>query len=179
MSDTPPEPAAASVGVPRWMWIVLIASLAINFLGIGLVAGTFWQARYAEATSGGALPGRLADFADTLPAERRAEMRDAIRAAQAAIKPIRQQARQARREAVRVFSSEPFDKDTFAAAHARAWAAGLEVRRAYLRLLTEIGAKLSAEERQQFLKWREHHRQPGRRWREEDVREQGGVPAER
>jgi uncharacterized membrane protein len=182
MSDTPPEPAAARPRAPRWMWVVLVGSLAINLLGIGLVAGTFWQVRHARATSHGALPARLAHFADTLPAERGAAIRDAIRAAQPAIKSLRQHARQARREAVRVFSSEPFDKGTFAAAHARALEADLEVRQAYWRLLTEIGAKLNAEERQRYVEWRERHPSPRRLWREqvhEDVPEKGGISTER
>jgi uncharacterized membrane protein len=163
------------------MWLVLIGSLAINLLGIGVVAGTFWQVRHARATSGGHLPGRLADFADTLTVERGAEIRDAVRAAQTAILPLRQQVREARREAVKAFSSEPFDKEKFAAAHARVWAAAFQVRQAYLRLLTEIGAKLTAEERQQFLNWRQHHAPPGRRWREETL-EKGskaaGIPTQ-
>lgn len=180
MTDSPPEPAAAKPRAPRWMWLALIGSLAINLLGVGVVAGTFWQVRHARATSGGHLPIRLADFAETLTAERGAEIRDAIRAAQAAIMPLRQQVRQARREAIKVFSAEPFDKERFAAAHARVWAAALEVRQAYLRLLTDIGAKLSAEERQQFLKWREHHAPGGRRWRAE-IPEKGseaGIPTQ-
>jgi uncharacterized membrane protein len=182
MSGTAPEQKAPRLRVPRWMWIVLIASLAFNLLGIGLVAGSWWQVRYARATPGGALPGRIAGFAEMLPAERRAGIQDAMNAAQAAIKPLRQQARQARREALKAFASEPFDKDKFAAAHARASAASLEVRQAYLRLLTELGAKLSADERQQFLRWRAHH-PPPRRSRHEEAHEEvsgkGGIPAER
>jgi uncharacterized membrane protein len=183
MSDTAPVPAATKLRAPRWMWVVLISSLAVNLLGIGVIAGTFWQVRHARATSGGQLAGSLADFADTLPAERRAEIRDAIRAAQNAMAPLREQARQARREALAVFSSEPFDKEKFAAAHARVRAAALEVRQIYLRLLTDIGAKLNAAERQQFVKWREHHHaRAGRRWRQEDDEQgpgAGGTSARR
>jgi uncharacterized membrane protein len=182
MSGTAHEQTAPSLRVPRWMWIVLVASLAFNLLGIGLVAGSWWQVRYARATPGGPLPGRIADFAETLPVERRAGIQDAMNAARAAIKPLRQQARQARREALKAFTSEPFDKDKFAAAHARASAASLEVRQAYLRLLTEIGASLSADERQQFLRWRAHH-SPRRRWWHEEAHEKvpgkGGISAER
>jgi uncharacterized membrane protein len=182
MSGTAPEPKAPRLRASRWMWIVLIASLAFNLLGIGLVAGSLWQVRYARATPGGPLPGRIADFAETLPAERRAGIQDAMNAAQAAIKPLRQQARQARREALKAFTSEPFDKDKFAAAQARASAASLEVRQAYLRLLTEMGASLSAEERRQFLRWRAHQ-PPRRRWWHEEGREEvpgkGGISAER
>jgi uncharacterized membrane protein len=161
MSDAPPDTRPTGWRAPRWMWIVLIASLAVNLLGIGIVAGSFWQVRHARATSGGALPGTLAKFADTLPPARGAELRDAVRAAQAAMGPLKQEAREARREAAQVFSSEPFDKDKFAAAHARVLAATLEVRQAYLRLLTDIGGKLSSEERRQFLKWRQQHRPRG------------------
>ena len=166
MSDAPSDTRLSRWRAPRWMWIVLIASLAVNLLGLGIVAGSFWQVRHARATGGGALPVTLAKFADTLPPARGAEIRDAVRAAQAAMRPLKQEARQARREASQLFSSEPFDKDKFAAAHARVLAATLEVRQAYLRLLTEIGEKLSAEERGQFLKWRDQHRARGNRWRE-------------
>jgi uncharacterized membrane protein len=173
MSDAPSNTRPARWRAPRWMWIVLIASLAINLLGIGIVAGSFWQVRHARATAGGALPGTLAKFADTLPPARGAEIRDAVRAAQAAMTPLKQEARQARREAALVFSSEPFDKVKFAAAHSRALAATLEVRHVYLRLLTEIGEKLSSEERRRFLEWREQHRGRESRWRGDEHRENG------
>jgi uncharacterized membrane protein len=178
MSETPPKTVPARWRAPRWMWILLISSLALNLLGIGIVAGSFWQVRHARATAGGALPGTLAKFADTLPPARGAEIRDAIRAAQTAMTPLKQEARLARREAALVFTLEPFDKDKFAAAHARALAATLEVRQAYLRLLTAIGEKLSAEERGQFLKWREQYRGRGSHWRGDRHRE-NGPPAHR
>jgi uncharacterized membrane protein len=179
MSDSPAGSTAAKLRAPRWIWIALIASLAVNLLGIGVVAGAFWQVQYARATDGDALPGRLAQFADTLPKERGAEIRDTARAAQAAMSPLRQEARRARRESIRLFLSEPFDKEKFAAAHTRMIAAELEVRQAYLRTLTEIGGKLTIEERRQLMKWRKHYRSPGFRWREEQREDgpgMGGTP---
>lgn len=162
------EPMAMTTRAPRWMWIVLIASLAINLLGLGIAAGTFWQIQSARATADDPPPRGLVEFADTLPAARGDAIRDAVRTAQAAMNPLRQEVRRARSEARQVFGSEPFDKDKFAVAHTRVAAAAHQVRQAYLRLLTDIGDKMSAEERRRFLDWRKQYRSRWQHWAEED-----------
>ena len=48
-----------------------------------------------------------------------------------------------------------------------------------MQLLADLGTKLSAEERRQFVKWREQYRPHGRRWSaggREEVPEKGGIP---
>jgi len=149
--------------LPRWIWVILIASLAINLFVVGVVARAFWPARYASANQGGGLFGNLMAYTRALPDDRRAAVRQGIdREPQfAALRPLREELRAARQEAARAFKAEPFDREVFLAAEAQVQAAEVKLRQAVVRMAVDIAARMNAQERAGFLKWREMHR-PGR-----------------
>jgi uncharacterized membrane protein len=162
-SATKPETAARR-RLPRWLWVVLIASLAVNLFVVGVVARVILPARYAAANGGaGGLYGNLQAFAKELPQERRAQVRQSMPRdrPQQQFKPLREETRAARREAGRIFRAEPFNKDEFLAAEARVQAAETKLRQTMTRFAAELASRMTAEERSGFLKWRELRRPGG------------------
>lgn len=159
MTDAASVPARRHL--PRWVWVVLIASLAANLFVIGVVARTFWPSRYASASHGGIL-GNLMAYTRTLPEDRRAVVRQGLgkeRPLQS-MRPLREELRSSRREAARLFKADPFDREAFLAAEARVQATEARIREAAVRAAVDIVGRMTADERAGFLKWRELRR-PG------------------
>ncbi len=165
-SNTP----ATSVGpVPvrnarRWMWIALIASLAINLFIVGVVARSVWPFRYAVAGGGGGgLAGNLAAYIGALPEPRRKELRAAMGQVrpQQLLRPLRVELRVARQEAAAAFRAEPFNRDVFLAVEARVQAAEARLRDSIIKLSADMASRLTADERAGFLKWRDVRRGGG------------------
>lgn len=175
MSESGPSGGAVPRRTPRWMRVALVTSLALNLLTIGLIVSAAWHLR--QSAGGFGLHGRLLGFAATLPEERSSAIGGLLRQAQPTLRPLRQEAWRARREAARAFAAEPFDQARFLAAHARLLATELEMRRAYARLISDVGLRLSAAERRAFLRWHA----PQRRWSSKQNQEvdwgPGGQPA--
>lgn len=152
---------------PRWMWIALIASLAVNVAVIGVFAGAGLSMRYGGAGIGGGPGPALMRFADTLPAERRQVIRAQMQGQRGVITPLRREVRQARGEVIRALQAEPFDKAAFLAAERRVLAADTRLREAGAQALAEIAAVMTAEERRNFTSLR-HMRRHGRGGADDD-----------
>lgn len=152
--------------LPRWAWVVLIASLAANLFVVGVVARSVWPGRYAAAGHGpGGLLGNLMAYSKELPEERRGIVRQSFDKDRplASLKPLREELRTARQEAARLFRAEPFDRDAFLAAEARVQAAEVKMRQNVVRFSADLASRMTADERAGFLKWRELRRgTPGR-----------------
>jgi uncharacterized membrane protein len=156
MSVVPAAPAPRR-RVPRWLWVVLIASLAANLFVVGVVARSIIPGRYAAANFGsGGLFGNLMAYTGELPADRRAAVRQTVGKDRPlhALRPLREELRAERREAARLFRAEPFDKEAFLAAETRVQAAEAKLRQTVVRLAVDIAGRMTAEERANFLKWR-------------------------
>lgn len=144
---------------PRWLRIALIASVALNVLVLGVVAGTMWRLR--DAAASGQIGSNMLAYSSTLSGERRETIRQMFTERRATIRPLRQAARQARREMVRSLTTEPFDKAAFLAAQARVLEAEAKVRREIALVVADAAEKLSPEERRSFTRWRGSRRGPG------------------
>jgi uncharacterized membrane protein len=164
MSDVAPSPAPRSRR-SRWLWAFLIASLAVNLFVVGVVARAVWPSRYAAAANagGGGLFGNLMAYARELPDDRRAALRQAVSKERPnlVLKPLREEARVARREAARLFRAEPFSRDAFLEAEARVQTAETKVRQTVARFAADIAGRMTADERAGFLKWRDLRRPGG------------------
>jgi len=159
MSEPAAPPPKVERQAPRWMRNLLIVSLGLNLLTVGLIASAAWHMRHAPAFG---IQGRLSTFVENLPAERSAALRGTVEQARPSLRPLRQEARKARREAADLFVADPFDKEKYIAAQERLLEAELRVRRAHLQLITTVAGQLTLEERKALLKWREQrwHRAP-------------------
>ncbi len=151
-------PAPATVSPRRWPRYLLIASLALNALLIGAVARSLWHVRANIAITGGGVETSLPAFVSTLPPNRREELRRTGPLDRPGIlRPLRMEVRQARMEAARLFVADPFDKAAFIAAQERLSDAENRLRSAIQRMLPEMGERMTAVERRNYLAWRNHY----------------------
>lgn len=151
------DPPANRRRAPRWLWIALLVSVAVNLAFVGLAAKSIWHMRNAMI-GGPGLASSLAGLMTTLPPERRGELRRLITEERAALKSLRQEARRARAETSEAFQADTFDTARFDAAQARQIEAELKVRQSMARMVSAAAPKLSLEERRGVLT-------KGRQWR--------------
>lgn len=177
MSDTAPRSAPAGARTPRWVWIVLVVSLAFNCLVIGAGAAALWRAPFFAHH----FPGNFLRYAHQLPPEKREAVRSAFAAVRPEIRALRQDMRRARRDAAEIFVAEPFDKERFMAAQRRVLEAEQKFREALQRPIPEIAAQLNPEERRTFMRWRAARRSPTGRWLDQDGQgeRKGDTPGKR
>lgn len=151
----------------RWIFVLLLASLAINALLAGAVMRSLWHVRASMAITGGGVEQSLPAFVATLPADRRdalrREEREALERPGLQQRPLRVEIRRARAEAARLFIADPFDKQAFIAAQKRLFDAENQFRLAIQKALPEIGERMTAGERRAYLSWRAPHAFNGRR----------------
>ena len=148
----PPEEAPVRRRAPRWMWVVLVMSVAINLVIAGMAVATLLHYRWGPG------PGhsRFARFVETLPVDRRENVRKMLQEHRNRIRPLRRTLRRARRQARDVFSAEPFDRDALVAAYADVANARIALTRARQEWFPKLAEQLTVEERRAFLRSRRH-----------------------
>ena len=72
--DTADATPAVVRRTPRWMWVLLIVSLALNLMVLGVVFGSLWAVRHGGMWDAPVAFDRSQRFMQGLPRERRAEM---------------------------------------------------------------------------------------------------------
>ncbi|MEL6373472.1 MAG: periplasmic heavy metal sensor [Pseudomonadota bacterium] len=158
-NSTPPDadadtPMAAPRAAPRWLWITLVTSVALNLLVIGIVAGFLWRGgmHRGPMMRGGGLEHTLQRFLRTLPDARRAAIEAKLDGGGFGIRDVRRAVRAARREAREAFRATSFDRGAYLAAQrARAQAAQVASERLHQRL-ADIATLMTAQERRRFLR---------------------------
>ncbi|HEU4381334.1 MAG TPA: periplasmic heavy metal sensor [Hyphomicrobiaceae bacterium] len=159
MSDVVMSMGQAARRAPRWMLLLLIASLAVNFLFLGLAAGALWKFRGPPQMAG--VTPNLLGYASTLPSDRRQALLHQIEAERQHLRPFRREVRVAREETIKALVADPFDRAAFVAAQDKQSAAEQRARQAVRDLYAKIATSLTAEERRAFPGWREHRRPHG------------------
>ncbi|MGH1418238.1 MAG: periplasmic heavy metal sensor [Hyphomicrobiaceae bacterium] len=142
----------------RFLRNVLIASLAVNLLVFGGLAG----ARWAHHKWGMGEHGRgLMGYAWSIGGERGKKMRQKIRDGRKTLDPLRAQVR-AKREAVREkLGSETFDRRSIQDAMAEVSEARQKLNASRRTIFLDTLEAMTDEERAGFSKWRKRH---FRRW---------------
>jgi uncharacterized membrane protein len=163
---------------PRWMVGVLTASLALNLVVIGLVAGAIWRPKEPPPTAGVVIPNLLG-YASMLPSDRRKVMWEQTAEERRHLRPFRRAVRAARDETTKVLATEPFDRERYQAAQARQAEAENNARAAVQDLFVKIADNLTPEERLAFPRWREHRRPPGTNLLDEPDHQAGETPTPR
>lgn len=154
-----PPPGEAPPRARRWSWqsMLLVASLALNFLVLGAAVG-----RHAgEWRRGGddPLAGPTMRFLNGLPDNRRTALNAHITAVGAAMADTRKLAGSARPDALAALTAEPFDRAMFAAALRRL----PEAQRDAVEPLAALASALTPAERRDLA--RRIASGPGRRGR--------------
>jgi uncharacterized membrane protein len=157
---------------PRWMTIALLASVTLNLVVVGSVAGAVWRVR-APAAWASAVTPNLLGYASTLPQERRKHLWDQTAHERQHIRPFRREVRMAREETVKLLMAEPFDSQQFRAAQGRQAEAENRAREAVQNLYVKIADSLTPEERRAYSHWREHRRPPTRNLLDEPDQQAG------
>jgi uncharacterized membrane protein len=150
--------------------LVLIASLALNFVVLGLVAGSIWRVRAHQPPIRGVTPNLLG-YAASLPQDRRDVVWTATAEQRQQIRPFRRDIRAAREEVMHAIAADPFDGEKFAAAQGRLADAYSRARAAVQALDLQIAVTLTPEERHGFPPWREQRRPSGQNLLDEPDRQ--------
>jgi uncharacterized membrane protein len=138
----------------RFLYPVLIASLAVNLLFVGGLLAAFWHHHHD-----GREPGLL-DFVKELPAARQDAVRQEITTARASMKDLREALRKSWTDANALLTVEPFDKEKFKAALAQLGDAETRYKAAIYNALADTAEKLDPDERKLLQSWRERRRPP-------------------
>jgi len=152
MTDT-----SGSGGANRLRW-ALIASLALNFLIVGAVAGHFLAGQRLGHRGDRGPQMILSAFAKTLPAERREALKGVLDAERQNLKDLRREMRRARRDASATLVTEPFEAEKLKAALARVGDSDSRLKSAGMAIFIDAASKMTAEERRAFKDWREKGR---------------------
>lgn len=161
------EVSGSSSGRPRWLKVLLIASLALNLLVIGGMASAMWRHHHGRGPFGGPRGDHsLMGFVRDLPSERQQAVRADVEAAREAVKPMRQEIRDAWAATNAVLTAEPFDKAKVKEAAAKLLAAEAKFKTAISDALIDTAEKLTPEERKKLQEWRERRRGGHHRWRD-------------
>jgi len=152
MSDAT-QPSRFSPRTLRW---ALVASLALNVLIIGTVAGTLCFSRFGHGPHGeGFKQSPLLRFARTLPRERSDMIRQKFADAQPNMEALRKGIRDARASVREALMAETFDQAKFNTALDGVVQAETNVARARTTLFGESVVQLTPEERRQLHEWLE------------------------
>jgi uncharacterized membrane protein len=149
--------------------LALMASLALNVLIIGAVAGTLLMSRHQGWKGHRGKHSVLVQFAQTLPADRAEVIRAKVASEEATLAPLRQAERDARVAARAILMQDPFDVEKFKAALDRVAEADTKEKRARMSLLATTAAELTPDERRQLHAFFEKRRARFRRHRDEDA----------
>ncbi len=165
MSQTDPKAPVEgrSNGSRRWLWTLLVVSLAINLLVIGALAGAFWHRGHRGHGAGGdhRQAFGIVRFARDLPADRREVLVGFVNDARGRLRSQRKEAHAARRTAHDVLMAEPFDAQAFASAVNNVVAARSTSHKLAADMLVNAVGAMTAEERRAYAAWLKSRR--GRR----------------
>ena len=151
----------------RWVWVLLAASLAVNLLIVGAIAGHILLGgpeRHFAGRGGPPIMAAIRQLMREMPGDRRKIVREIIKKHRPAIKPLRAARRKARSAAEKELTAQPFDKAKFESALRAVHDAKIKLRKTATPMLLEIIEVLTPQEREKFLKAvKKRHARRGRR----------------
>lgn len=157
--ETEPRPGGA-----RWLKYALIASLALNLLIVGAVAGTMIGfGKHHHGPRVGHPRGEdfgLMGLTRTLPEERRKEVRKQLREDRGKLRPLFEDIRAARREAADKLAADPFDRTALEGALATVSDRERTLRQEAVGIFLGHVERLTADERRTLAEWWRKKSQP-------------------
>jgi uncharacterized membrane protein len=138
----------------RRLKLILIASLAVNLLVVGAVAGSMIFGRHGPRHGGS--PGDdygLMGFTRVLSSDRRGPIRKAIKEQRETFKPLREAVDEARRQAADVLVVEPFSRDRLREAFDKINDADMKLKSAGQAMLLGTAETLTPDERRALKEW--------------------------
>jgi uncharacterized membrane protein len=136
----------------RYLYLALIASLAVNLLFVGLFSTAAWHLHQEEGEKPRDIG--LLGFVGELPADRQGAIRQEVLSARESINSLKANLRQAWLETNSVLTNEPFDKDKFSASLMQLRDVEARYRTGIYDMISRTAGLLTPDERQQLQKWR-------------------------
>lgn len=148
----------------RRSWL-LIASLALNLLVVGAIAGALVSGRHRHFGGpgghwrDGGMAGELGlmGFVRSLPTERQRALREAADIQRGMLRPLRQAVRAARDETIAALNANPFDAQRLDTALAALATAETQIRTTATAALVKAVSQMTPAERLAFTNWRKSH----------------------
>lgn len=134
----------------RWVWPLLIISLALNLLFVGLMAGSLWR----HGGPGGrhkVFTGAVEKLMKELPEEKRTIAANLLDQHREGLRPVRQQLREARKAAKEAVVTEPFDKQKAESALSRFREIKTSQHESMHTMIMGLLTELNLEERNKLL----------------------------
>lgn len=135
---------------PRYLYLGLIASLALNLLFIGTFAAAVWHHHEEEKRRDSGFLG----FISQLPSDRQEPIRQEVMAARASMKGLRDNVRKTWTDANALLTAEPFDQAKFLAALTQLRTAEDAFKGAIYNSVASTAGKMTPEERKLLQEWR-------------------------
>ena len=156
-------------GKRRWLWPLLIVSLALNLLFVGVVVGRIWIHGGRPVAHERIFTGAIERLMKDLPEAKRQTASELLAHHREQVRTLRKQIRDARSAARDAVLSEPYDEDRVAKALARFREIRAGQHQSMHDMIMALLKGLSLEERKQLL----HHIRAGfrhhrGRWRHSD-----------
>lgn len=180
MSDVSPAGTEPRPGASRRLKYALIASLAVNLLVIGTVAGSMAMHAFGKH------PARFGhhrgeDFGlmaltRTMPAERKKEIRKQLRDERTKLRPLFEDIRAARREAADKLAADPFDRAGLESAISVVSDKERTLRQEAVNVFLNQVERLSPDERRTLAEWWRKKSEPFRSRKKKD--EAAAAPAD-
>lgn len=153
MVDVPSAgPIVAKRRAPRWLWLVLVLSLAANLLFIGIVGGSLWAVRRGGFWDAPLFLERSHRFMSGLPREQRQAIRAIFAEHRPRLQPYWREVRGARLRLGTLIERGGFSREEFEAALQDLFAKEGRAREAAKPMVTAMVVALRPEERVHFLR---------------------------
>ncbi len=136
---------------PRWMWVLLILSLALNLMILGIVFGSFWAMRNGGLWDAPIALERSQRFMQGLPEERRAEMKSVFFSHKAGMIPYWHDVRMARVAIGQLIKRGDYTEAELNAAMDDLFRKEMAARQAAKPMVSAMMARLRPDERLHFL----------------------------
>lgn len=152
---------AGPPAAPRWVWMTLFGSLAVNLVIAGVVLGHRMRPppQHGPGLGGRMHHGGPAAFVRDLSPERRDELRGIFERHRGEHRALWQALRDRHADVKKALETEPFDKTAYVATMTRFIEAEAAARTAVQPTFAEIAAALTLAERRDFVINQRHIRQ--------------------
>jgi uncharacterized membrane protein len=144
------EPFAPKRRTPRWIWALLVVSLAINLLIVGVVGGSIWAVRRGGYWDAPLFMERTHRFMRGLPEDRRAMIKSVFAEHRPTLQPYWREVRLARVQIGRLIE-QGYEPEAFDAALADMFEKESRARQASRPMVAAMLKLLKPEERRHFL----------------------------
>lgn len=152
MSDVAAEGGRIERRAPRWMWISLFLSLAVNLMIVGVICGTLWAVKRGGYWDAPTMLERNFRFMRFLAPERRDQIRDVFKQHKPGLEPYWREVRDARVRISRMITEGGHPPAEMERAIDELFEKEVRARQAARPMIRDMLARLTPDEKLHFLR---------------------------